>query len=302
MRPLERRERHAVEVLVAAHERAQPRVLELLGAPRRGERARPCPGKSDSARRVTECTSKSVPYASKTSADISWAMGPPRGPMLPLALPGLRRPRSMLSPPARAACALARSRPRWRTRSRWPIAAGEDGRAVPAGGPTDVMTRIALRRSSAHGAGRTRSWWRTSPAPGGTIGSDLVAKSAPDGYTLLMATGSTHSVGPYLRQACPTIRRRTSRRSSTSATRPTSCSCRPTLGVEQRARADRAREEGSGQASTMPRSGIGSVAHLTSEMFAAHGRHQAHARSLQGHAAVDHRPRLGPGRRCSSTT
>ena len=36
------------------------------------------------------------------------------------------------------------------------------------------------------------------PGAGGTIGSDLVAKSAPDGYTLLMATSSTHSVGPYL--------------------------------------------------------------------------------------------------------
>src|SRR5258708_26732102 len=35
------------------------------------ESAAPLPGKSDSARRVTECTSKIVPYASNTSADIS---------------------------------------------------------------------------------------------------------------------------------------------------------------------------------------------------------------------------------------
>src|SRR5258705_12800181 len=35
------------------------------------ESAAPLPGKSVSARRITECTSKSVPYASKTRAEIS---------------------------------------------------------------------------------------------------------------------------------------------------------------------------------------------------------------------------------------
>ena len=38
------------------------------------------------------------------------------------------------------------------------------------------------------------------PGAGGSIGSDLVAKSAPDGYTLLMATSSTHSIGPALQK------------------------------------------------------------------------------------------------------
>src|SRR5258706_11701130 len=43
------------------------------------ESAAPFPGKSVSARRVTECTLKSVPYASKTSAEISPLIeGPPR--------------------------------------------------------------------------------------------------------------------------------------------------------------------------------------------------------------------------------
>jgi tripartite-type tricarboxylate transporter receptor subunit TctC len=38
------------------------------------------------------------------------------------------------------------------------------------------------------------------PGAGGSIGSDLAAKSAPDGYTLLMATSSTHSIGPALQK------------------------------------------------------------------------------------------------------
>jgi tripartite-type tricarboxylate transporter receptor subunit TctC len=36
------------------------------------------------------------------------------------------------------------------------------------------------------------------PGAGGTIGADLVAKSAPDGYTLLMGSNSTFSVAPSL--------------------------------------------------------------------------------------------------------
>jgi tripartite-type tricarboxylate transporter receptor subunit TctC len=41
------------------------------------------------------------------------------------------------------------------------------------------------------------------PGAGGTIGSDIVAKSAPDGYTIQMATSSTHSIGPSLNPKIP---------------------------------------------------------------------------------------------------
>ena len=66
----------------------------------------------------------------------------------------------------------------------------------PAGGPTDVLTRVlAEKLSTAFGQPVVVE---NKPGAGGTIGADFVAKSSPDGYTLVMATSSTHSVGPYL--------------------------------------------------------------------------------------------------------
>jgi tripartite-type tricarboxylate transporter receptor subunit TctC len=68
----------------------------------------------------------------------------------------------------------------------------------PAGGPTDVLSRVVAQKLAER--------WGVSavvdnkPGAGGTIGADFVAKSAPDGYTLVMATSSTHSIGPALQK------------------------------------------------------------------------------------------------------
>ncbi len=68
----------------------------------------------------------------------------------------------------------------------------------PAGGPTDVLTRVLAQKLAAR--------WpqpvivENKPGAGGAIGSDFVAKSAPDGHTLVMATSSTHSIGPVLQK------------------------------------------------------------------------------------------------------
>jgi len=41
------------------------------------------------------------------------------------------------------------------------------------------------------------------PSPGGVAGAEIVAKAAPDGYTLLMCSIGTHGIGPVLRKKLP---------------------------------------------------------------------------------------------------
>jgi tripartite-type tricarboxylate transporter receptor subunit TctC len=66
----------------------------------------------------------------------------------------------------------------------------------PPGGATDIIGRIVAQRlSTALGQSVVVE---NKPGAGGAIGSDIVAKAAPDGYTILIGTSSTHSVAPAL--------------------------------------------------------------------------------------------------------
>ncbi|MEI6025244.1 MAG: tripartite tricarboxylate transporter substrate binding protein [Betaproteobacteria bacterium] len=84
----------------------------------------------------------------------------------------------------------------------WP--AGKPIRLVipfPAGGATDIIGRqVAQKLAVALGQQVVVD---NKPGAGGAIGSDLVAKAPADGYTLLMATSSTHSIGPVLNPKMP---------------------------------------------------------------------------------------------------
>ena len=66
----------------------------------------------------------------------------------------------------------------------------------PPGGPLDLAGR-------AIGQHLSEAWGQpvvveNKPGAGGNIGADLVAKSAPDGYTIVMGALSTHAVNPHL--------------------------------------------------------------------------------------------------------
>src|ERR671924_348663 len=68
-----------------------------------------------------------------------------------------------------------------------------------AGGPTDVVERLPAQKLS-------DAWGQpvvveNKAGAGGNIGADSVAKSAPDGYTLLMTSGSIVTANPYMYKA-----------------------------------------------------------------------------------------------------
>ncbi|WP_332775233.1 Bug family tripartite tricarboxylate transporter substrate binding protein [Polaromonas sp.] len=71
----------------------------------------------------------------------------------------------------------------------------------PAGGATDILAR-ALSQKLGEKIGQTVIV-DNRPGAGGTIGADAAAKSPADGYTLLLATSSTHSIGPAINPKIP---------------------------------------------------------------------------------------------------
>ncbi len=71
----------------------------------------------------------------------------------------------------------------------------------PAGGATDILAR-ALSQKLGEKIGQTVVV-DNRPGAGGTIGADAASKASADGYTLLLATSSTHSIGPALNPKIP---------------------------------------------------------------------------------------------------
>lgn len=70
-----------------------------------------------------------------------------------------------------------------------------------AGGTTDIVSRLT--------AARLQELWgqpvivENKTGAGGVIGADFVAKSPPDGYTLLMQSTGPHAIAPYLMAKFP---------------------------------------------------------------------------------------------------
>ncbi len=71
----------------------------------------------------------------------------------------------------------------------------------PAGGATDLFARaVSQRLGDKLGQPLVVE---NRPGAGGALGSDLAAKAPADGYTLLLTTSSTHSIGPSVTTRLP---------------------------------------------------------------------------------------------------
>jgi tripartite-type tricarboxylate transporter receptor subunit TctC len=71
----------------------------------------------------------------------------------------------------------------------------------PAGGPLDTVARLLGQKVSE--AVKQPVIVDNKPGAGGNIGADAVAKSPPDGYTILMGAVATHAINPTLYASIP---------------------------------------------------------------------------------------------------
>jgi tripartite-type tricarboxylate transporter receptor subunit TctC len=71
----------------------------------------------------------------------------------------------------------------------------------PAGGPTDIVARPFAQLLGE--ALKSVVVIDNRGGAGGSLGADAVAKSAPDGRTLLMGTVGTHAINPALYKTLP---------------------------------------------------------------------------------------------------
>ncbi|MBS0219719.1 MAG: tripartite tricarboxylate transporter substrate binding protein [Proteobacteria bacterium] len=88
-----------------------------------------------------------------------------------------------------------------RAREAWPTRPIRCVVPLPPGGGTDAVARLAMQHlSEALGVPVVVD---NKPGAGGTIGSDMVAHAAPDGYTVGIATSSSHAAAPVFRKDLP---------------------------------------------------------------------------------------------------
>src|SRR2546421_7622967 len=153
----------------------------------------------------------------------------------------------------------------------WPLLALGQYRATPLrmvvpfppGGATDIIGRVVAQKMGER-LGQSVVV-DNRPGAGGTIGSELVAKSAPDGYTILVSTNSTHAVAAVLSKP-PYDPLRDFTPIALLADSPNILVISPRLGIASVKELIAAAKAKPGTLS-FASSGNGTIIHLTGEMF-----------------------------------
>jgi tripartite-type tricarboxylate transporter receptor subunit TctC len=136
----------------------------------------------------------------------------------------------------------------------------------PPGGTTDIVARLVAERLAAT-LGQPAVIENRAGA-GGAIGAAEIARAAPDGYTLGLATVSTHGVNPAINPKLPYDPLRDFTPISNLASVPNVVSAHPSLGVHdlkgliERAKASPGKI-------TYASAGNGSLSHMLGELFKA---------------------------------
>jgi tripartite-type tricarboxylate transporter receptor subunit TctC len=149
-----------------------------------------------------------------------------------------------------------------------------------AGGPTDTVARVMGAKMSEF-LGQSVLVENKAGA-GGSLGADLVAKSPPDGYTLLMATVSTHAINPGLYKKLPYDAVADFAPVGQVGVTPTSLAVHPSVPVNDVKSLVAYLKANPGKIS-YGSSGMGSILHLCSEQF----------RALVGGVQITHVPYRG---------
>ena len=150
-------------------------------------------------------------------------------------------------------------------------------------GPTRVVAQELSKRLSQQVVVENR------PGAGATIGSELVAKSAPDGYTLLLAS-QTNAISATLYSKLQFEPIDDFAPIALIGREPGVLVVNPSLPAEDVAGTGRVRRRSEPGQIDYASSGNGSGQHLFVGAVRLDGRDEAHPRALQGQRPGDHRP------------
>jgi tripartite-type tricarboxylate transporter receptor subunit TctC len=134
----------------------------------------------------------------------------------------------------------------------------------PPGGANDIVARVLAQRLS-DSLGRAVVV-ENRPGAAGSIGSEMVAMSAPDGYTLVMGTLATHGINSLINKSLPYDPVRDFTPITLVARIPIVLEANPVLGVKNLKDLIRLAKAEPGKLN-FASSGVGSVNHLSGELF-----------------------------------